>query len=391
MQQLFIGTDYSNYCPDTVKNKICHFILVAFNLIMEKVKSKPAQIQDIGKICNILLECELNKDIDINSIYFLYNHVTVSWFEVYRAFCNTCKIANQLLDQGLAFSINQLPPFDFSGFYASTDNFNIDNTCYIFVTESLHDISLEKRYVLAYMPWNIIIDYDPATDNGGLRQSLRRRNKSIYVEVRNIEEPIFTKEIPLWLTFDNTAYIDIFNGRKEISLGKLKIIFRKLATKLKESFSGNCTVVFLKNKEAKDNLLITELFERFADACEFHFISSTYESIKADLDILLVDDYGKPLDNYFAYSSNVYSFLAALLEYQNIFPREYSQSKDEKHSLPTIDGPKAIPENIYINLCDCFEILTGDIGLDNSNLIDNREKFIKEILPVGIYFLKAIF
>jgi hypothetical protein len=82
--------------------------------------------------------------------------------------CNTEKITVPLSEES--------EQFDYPKFSACMDDMNPDERIFILITDSLHDADKEELASFLRIPWSLIIDYDGATNYGGLETVMGKHN-----------------------------------------------------------------------------------------------------------------------------------------------------------------------------------------------------------------------
>ena len=102
-----------------------------------------------------------------------------------RVINNLQKILEEYIEPGIL--AKRLPDpmqdLDFSSFFMNCGRFEPDGRTYLLITDPLPDATLQQRDLLTSLPWDIVLDFDGASKERGLRSSLPIQQESNVVDL----------------------------------------------------------------------------------------------------------------------------------------------------------------------------------------------------------------
>lgn len=221
------------------------------NQLGEKVLQKYVQkLLDNEKIKNMDFKnmCEVavqkgNKKINYPSL-----RMENTLKDIWRYRGNFIRVLHELERGDISFPVVKEIFFDFNEFFEIMNRFDVTENAYILVTDAVHDISNEFKKLLVEFQWDVVLDYDGYSEEGGLRSCLQRQNiKDLNGDYQVIRESILWRGITSWIHIGEHMQFSLGDKDSNLSLGKLKNVFEELSRKLYENTTGKIIFVFIKD------------------------------------------------------------------------------------------------------------------------------------------------
>ena len=349
-----------------------------YNQLGEKVLQKYVQkLLDNEKIKNMDFKnmCEVavqkgNKKINYPSL-----RMENTLKDIWRYRENFIRVLCELERGDISFPVVREIFFDFNEFFEIVNRFDVTENAYILVTDAVHDINNEFKKLLVEFQWDVVLDYDGYSEEGGLRSCLQRQNiKDLNEDYQVIRESILRRGITSWIHMGEHMQFYLDDKDPNLNLGKLKNIFEELSRKLYENTTGKIIFVFIKDISAWDRELMRINWDRSGERSRFIF-AGAYDKQEVELQLhdLFLDPYGHAITNcYEVFQTSLTQFIKKYSEYSENF---LEKRKYENMQFPSSDGLTRIDQNLYVNLEDFFEVLTADIGTDLKHRREDLETF----------------
>lgn len=338
-----------------------------FNQIGERVLYKYIQTLsgvDVKEQLSFDAMCEIAAQNGSKRINYISLRMTETLKDIWRFRENLTRILYELKLDNISFPTIQEKVFDFNYFYEIVNEFDVTENAYILIVDAIHDIDHEKRKMLAEFQWDIVLDYDGFSNNGGLRSCAARPNiKDWRGDYRVISESILRRGSTSWVQIGEQMKFTLNENDSGLNLREIKDIFGELVQKLYENTNGTANFIFLKNIEVWDKELMRIVWDRFGEKARF-VIAGAYNTQKLDKQFhaLFLNGRGETV-------TSCYEILQTSgIQFFNKFS-EYSETSLEKTTykngqFPSINGREKLDQNLYVNLEDFFEVLTSDIGFN---------------------------
>lgn len=349
-----------------------------FNKIGERVLRKYVQtLPSMNRIENMdfFTLCEEavkngNKRINYTSL-----RMTETIKDIWRFRENFIRVLHELGRNDVDFQAIKEMPFDFDDFFEMVNRFDVTENAYVLVTDAIHDMDNEKKKMLAEFRWDVILDYDGYSDDGGLRSYISGQNiKDLKGDYNVVRESILRRGITSWIRIGEQMKFSLGKAESEVDLRMIKRLFEEVVRKLYENTNGTVILVFMKDIEAWDKELMRIIWDRFEDRARFVMVGA-YDKKKLEekLRNLFLDSLGNSITScYKVFQTSTVVFLKKYSDYSENF---LEKRKYENMQFPSNNGLAKLEQNLYINLGDFFEVMTSDIGMDLKNHNEDVEKF----------------
>lgn len=349
-----------------------------FNQIGERVLRKYVQIitgkNDVGKmkfseLCEAAVQCGDSK-INYSSL-----KMSDTMRDVWRFRENLIRILRKMGRDDANFPLIKEVLFDFNDFYESVNRFDAMDNTYVLVTDAIHDIDNDKKKMLAEFQWDMILDYDGHSGNGGLRDSVSGQNiKDWSGDYRLVRESILRRGITSWIRIGEQMKFSLNKEESGLDLKEIRIFYEEVTRKLYENTNEAIIFVFMKDIEIWDKELMRIVWERFEDKSRFVMVGS-YDEKKLDrqLQNVFLNSYGNEVKNcYTIFQTSATQFVQKYNEHSEDF---LERKKYESILFPSNNGMEKLAQNLYVNLGDFFEVLVSDIGKDQKQRNADIETF----------------
>lgn len=310
---------------------------------------------------------------------------------------------------------SQLPPFeypeqldfDMQNFLELTDNLDSEDNTTLLVVDSVHDLPLEHRKIVANLSWDIVIDFDGASDFGGLRSYVTHPTVSDRrLSVSNARDMQFTKGFTTWLSlsdFVNYAYTPRPTNKPKVSgqpfshnSGNRKRDIRHLlqnliANNLVGNRTSGLTMVYMRAWDSVGQELLNIALDEYGDNLRFAYIYNfDEERVQIRLQDIFMDRDIRQEVCCRAYNTPLPRFYSAMYEYRDSFALKTQQSKTLR--VPSSDGMKDIAQNLFENVSEHFEVLHGAIGQvpEDESQKEIREFYHGAIVPWSAFFYDQV-
>ncbi len=274
--------------------------------------------------------------------------------------------------------------FDIQELLNYTDNFNSDDITMVLVANSMHDVPEYHKSVLANCKWDIVIDFDSRTENGGLFSAVKHHNyRKVSADISVAKSEPLSKGFTTWFKVSDNLSLTKHDRLKNLS-PDFSINMRDRNNKLEAFYKGLFVDNLLRSREAPIIVvslkpydtgltggLIRSIGNNFDDF-KFIFIN-THEKDKTEN--MLRDFFdGNGLiyeDHCRQYNVPIHKFTESMYLYRDSFGKVL---KSQSIEMPSDDGYKPVNQNLYTNTSDFFELLHTDIGKED-NWQDAVNKF----------------
>lgn len=295
--------------------------------------------------------------------------------DIWRFRDNLIRILHELGRDNAGFFVIEEVFFDFNNFFETVNRFDVTENAYVLVTDAVHDIDYEKKRMLSEFQWDMILDYDGYSEDGGLRScSLGQNIKDLSGDYKVVSESILRRGITSWIRIGEQMKFSLEKDESGLNLNMLKRLFNEVVKKLYENTNGMVIFVFMKNIEVWDRELMRIIWERFEERSRYIFVGAyDKEKLEKQFQNLFLDSFGNPVANcYEIFQTSTAQFLKKYCEYSENF---METNKCESMLLPSNNGLTKLNQNLYVNLGDFFEVLTSDIGKNLKYHNEDIEKF----------------
>lgn len=349
-----------------------------YNQIGEKVLRKYVQkILDRERIGNMDFKtmCEMavqngNKKINYPSL-----RMTNTLKDIWRYRENFIHILHEVGKDDVSFPVVEEMFFDFNDFFEMVNRFDVTENAYVLVTDAIHDIDNDLKKMIVEFQWDVVLDYDGYSEEGGLRSCLQRQNiKDLNGDYQVLRESILRRGITSWVHIGEHMQFCLDNKESKLSLGRLRNIFEEVSRKLYENTNGMIIFVFIKDIDVWDKELMRIIWDRFGEKSRF-ILAGAYDKQKAEMQLhdLFLDSYGHTLTNcYEVFQTSLTQLLKKYCEHSENF---LEKRKFESMLFPSDNGLTRLDQNLYVNLGDFFEVLISDIGTDLKHRREDLETF----------------
>lgn len=284
------------------------------------------------------------------------------------------------------------PIFSYDKFLSSPCDLNFEDYTTILVTDTVHDINLDDLSVVSNLYWDIVVDLDGCSDQGGFLSSINHNcyNKNI-ISLGDRPSVMVNRGKTTWIQFGE--YLQF-----EYSLFQKEQIYREDACRIPEYTSFITDFNKGKNIFKRGGKDLSNIFEKIIQAAfncgrPLNIVVLTdknevVESIINSLNAIDRDDYflswiglsaGDPDDIVAYYSdeeecaehfrylfSPISQFFSAFAEHKMSW--EQRKQVDVEYSLPGEHGNVPVPENIRNILEFYFDVLyKGCENLDSED------------------------
>lgn len=349
-----------------------------FNRIGERVLRKYVQSfidrVDTGsmkfdELCEVAIQ-NGNKRINYTSL-----KMTDTMKDVWRFRENLVRILRELKSEDVNFPIIKETYFDFNDFFATTNKFDRTENLYVLVTDAMHDMDREKAKLLTEFQWDVVLDYDGYSENGGLRSCVSKADiKDCVGDYKVVRESILRRGIISWIRIGEQMKFSLSKNETRTDLKTVKKLFQEVSQKLYEQINGAIVFVFMKDVESWDKELMRIVWERFEKKVRFIMVGA-FDRRKVDKQLrnLFMGSYGESVtDCYEIFQTSTAQFLKLYSEHSEGF---LEKKKHEEMLFPSNNGMEKLNQNLYVNLEDFFEVLTSDIGKDTQHHEEDIENF----------------
>lgn len=272
---------------------------------------------------------------------------------------------------------------DMQAFFSHTNNLNFNHRTTILVAGSLRDLPSEQRALLANMPWDIVIDFDGYTENGGL-QSVVNHNQihSQLLTKETAQSVVLKKGITQWFKCGEMVtqchdkrYSEkllkklptkkpFYNGIFQKYYSEVSNIFKEILEKVSKKLNP-VTIVYLHTDEriAQEllNLCETELENvTYSFSGIYYWSKDTIQKLENNVYSSYFQYNVDYSDRFQFIASDLDSFFKGLNDYEVGFTKREDVSIDTQ--LPSIDGSKELSINQAQNLETYFEVLYKGSG-----------------------------
>lgn len=349
-----------------------------YNQIGEKILRKYIQMlldkermgnKDFRTMCEEAVQ-NGNKKINYPNL-----RMTNTLKDIWRYRENFIRVLHELGKDDVSFPVIGEKFFDFNDFFEMVNRFDVTENAYVLVADAVHDIDNELKKLLVEFQWDVVLDYDGYSQEGGLRNCSQRQNiKDLNGDYQVLRESILRRGITSWIHISEHMQFCLENKESKLNLGMLKNIFEELSRKLYENTTGKILFLFIKDIDVWDKELMRIIWDRFGEKSRFIFVGA-YDKpkVEAQLQDLFLDSYGHAITNcYEVFQTSVAQFMKKYCEHSEDF---LEKRKYENMQFPSINGLARLDRNLYVNLGDFFEVLTSDIGTDLKHRGEDLEKF----------------
>lgn len=295
--------------------------------------------------------------------------------DIWRFRINLINILNKLGRDSVNFPVINELIFDFNNFFEVVNRFDVAENTYVLVTDAVHDIQIDKKKMIAEFQWDVILDYDGYSDNGGLRECAVGHNiKDLIGNERVVRESILRRGITSWVRIGEQLKFSLANNESGINLKEIKALFEEVVRKLYGNTNGSIIFVFMKDIEVWDKELMRIVWDRFEERARFVMVGA-YDKKKLDeqFQLYFLDRRGVPVVScYEVIQTSTIQFLKEYSKYSDNFLEKKSH---ESMEFPSNNGLVKLDQNLYVNLGDFFEVLTSDIGINLKHRSEDIETF----------------
>ncbi|MBL3645625.1 hypothetical protein JMN23_25130 [Bacillus sp. RHFB] len=290
---------------------------------------------------------------------------------------------------------------DMQAFFSHTNNLNFNHRTTILVVGSLHDLPADQRAILANMPWDIVIDFDGYTENGGLQSVVNHNQIHSQLLTRDTAQSVVLKKgITHWFKCGEMVTHCHDDRRSKKLLEKLptkKPFYKGKFQKYYSEVSGIFEEILQKVSEKLNPVTIVYLHtddriaEELLKLCEIELENVTYSFSgiyywsKDTIQSLERNVYSSYLQYDIDYSdrfqcipSDLDSFFKGLKDYEVAFKKREDASVDTQ--LPSSDGYKELSINQAQNVETYFEVLYKGSGQEEYQKAD---KLLSEFFRGG--------
>lgn len=349
-----------------------------YNQIGEKVLRKYVQVLSNEKeIRNMdfMTMCEAAVQNGSKRINYPSLRMTNTLKDIWRYRENFIRILHELGKDDISFPMVGEVFFDFNDFFEIANRFDVTENAYVLVTDAIHDIDNELKRMIVEFQWDVVLDYDGYSEEGGLRSCSQRQNiKDLNDDYKVLRESILRRGITSWVHIGECMQFFLDNKGPKLSLGKLRNIFEEMSRKLYENTNGMVIFVFIKDIDVWDKELMRIIWDRFAEKSRF-ILSGAYDKQKVEMQFhdLFLDSYGHAITNcYEVFQTSITQFMKKYYEHSEDF---MEKTKFENMQFPSDNGLIKLDQNLYVNLADFFEVLTSDIGTELKHRKEDLETF----------------
>lgn len=273
---------------------------------------------------------------------------------------------------------------DIQGLMQHIDFDDFKNRTTILVIGSIHDIPKTYKALLSNIPWNVVIDYDANSENGGLRSAATINTiNDRYWDLSIVNNISIRNNLTEWLKcgdfFYPTPKTDLKNtfiNRTALDLGGYnnKQYYRwtnQMFDTLFHLIAGEqnpVSILFMYND--------LDVLEEIIDNAEKHFYSVSYKLAAAYYwgeerreqlinhaykdDIRFGSDYS---DRFQMFPCNILSFFTGFSQYYTL--PQHSSTEFNTYKLPGADGDMEVPINLRIRLEKYFDVLYVESGQED--------------------------
>lgn len=349
-----------------------------FNQIGEKVLREYVHVLlDAKEIENIDFEalCEVAVQNGSKKINYPSLKMKKSLTDIWRFRDNLIRVLRELGKDDITFPMIKEMLFDFNDFFESVNRFDVTENVYVLVSDAIHDIDNDLKKILMEFQWNVVLDYDGYSEEGGLRSCTQRQNiKDLNGEYHLIREAILRRGITSWIRIGEQMQFSLNKKDLKLSLRQLRNIFQEISRKLYENTDGNVIFVFIKDIDVWDNELMRIIWERFGEKSRFLMVGAyNKRDLERQFQNLFFDSYGHTVTScYDVFQTSITQFIKKYSEHSEDFIEKRTY---ESRLFPSDSGLKKMDSNLYVNLGDFFEVLTSDIGTNLKNRREDMETF----------------
>lgn len=349
-----------------------------YNQIGEKVLQKYIQtFLDKERIKNMNFQtmCEMAVQKGNKTINYPSLRMTDTFKDIWRYRENFIRILHETGKDKVTFPVLEEMFFDFNDFFEIVNRFDVTENSYVLLTDAIHDIYNDLKKLIVEFQWDVVIDYDGYSEEGGLRSCLQRQNvKDLNGDYQVLRESILRRGITSWIRIGERMQFYLDNRESQLSLGKLRNIFEEVSKKLYENTNSMIFFVFIKDIDVWDKEFMRIIWERFGDKSRFILVGAYDTStVKAQLHDLFLDSYGHATSNcYEVFQTSIAQFMKKYSEHSENFLKK---KEHEDMRFPSDRGLVKLDRNLYVNLGDFFEVLTADVGTDFKHRKEELEKF----------------
>lgn len=328
--------------------------------------------QYIKHIDYIDLACLVVEKEERNLAYHRFSVAKLSRFV--RVFKNLKNIIHLFFDKNANLPDVEEPKnlIDFSKIYFECEEFKLSDCTYMLIADPMHDIAKDKLSILTSLPWDVVIDFDGASKQNGLRASVSVDNDPkiidlFYDNVRkgvNPETTMFKSGKTIWFYENRRGKIipQMFSKWNEEPDNTIK---RKDSSRifLETCYSARPTqliVVCLKRYDQAVRFLLEELYERFNDIKVILINQDDEEEERRILDIL-------PEEKFSFYLNGIDNFLDKLKANRNKLPTQ-PLKRTRGILVSGKKGEVELESNFVVNIQDYFDIVHLNIDKDEGEI-----------------------
>lgn len=281
------------------------------------------------------------------------------------------------------FQMPQL--FDFQNFVSDCGGLKLDDFTSILLVDSVHDISEQKREVVANLKWDYVIDFDGYSPACGLRSCVNHETNDI-TRLRNG----FIKGKVNWIVCGDyqlyyNQYRDIDIPGKSIPskklMGedkKLSVVLEKLCDEVIDSAlstDNRILIVALTNEIELVNKLFRSLVN--ADDNLGDFFTLVHVGLMPK-DKTISSEYDDYRDCYHFNYSPIAQVFDSFYKYRTNFLEYEVKDKISQYVLPTVEEEVEISEQLRNQLARNFDVLYKDRDkLYDTTLEENAHRFYR--------------
>lgn len=353
VQKLFQGGDFA-------KLNVKRFNQIGERILQKYVKkilnNEYAERMDYCELCDAAVQ-NGNQKINYSSL-----KMTESMKDIWRFRENLISILRELGMEDMNFPILKEVSFDFNDFFDAVNRFDLTENTYVLVTDAIHDMGNGQKKRLAEFRWDVILDYDGHSLEGGLRGCALGQNIKD-LNCMTFRQTSLRRGITSWVQIGEQAKFALSTDENGMDLRKIKNFYEDLVQKLYINSNGAIVFVFIKDIEIWDKELMRIAWERFDKKVGFVMVGA-FDKYQLELHMqnLFLDSFGKKVsDCYNIFQTPLAQFLNKYSKYSENF---LEQQEYEVRQFPSNNGLEKLEQNLYVNLEDFFEVLTSEIGMD---------------------------
>ena len=274
--------------------------------------------------------------------------------------------------------------FEFQDFVSDCDGLNLDDYTSILLVDSVHDISKQKKEVVANLKWDYVIDFDGYSSSCGLRSCVNHETNDI-IRLRNG----FIKGKVNWIGVGDyqlcyNQYNDFAIPGKNLPSKKLlgedgkkyEKVLEELFDKVIETALDNYNVILivaLTDDIKIINKILRSLVNADDNSGDFFrlvHVGLTNKSIS--------DDYDDYREYYHFFYSPISQVFDAFYEYRKNYMEYEVKDKISQYLLPTTENKVEISEQLRNKLARNFDVLyIGREKLYDSSIDENAHSFYR--------------